>query len=156
MYRMLISLILPIAMGSSAVAACNQINDADRLRCYDEEAGYTPPKTDDVAVTEIELSQAFGANTTEAGRVAAWENIEAKYGEVTGRIRDVDAPGFLSKDYRAIMDGPNELTLFCRISERNEHIAVSLKVGEKFTCKGLLDDYMFILGSGSVTIRYSE
>jgi hypothetical protein len=38
MYRMLISLILPIAMGSSAVAACNQINDADRLRCYDEEA----------------------------------------------------------------------------------------------------------------------
>jgi hypothetical protein len=103
-------------------------------------------------VSQKFIETEFSDNSTEAQRDFAWEDIEGKYTTVTGRVRDVDVPGWLIKEYRVSMKLANGLSVYCNIPESQKLRVKNVRFKDQFTCYGKLKSYTNVFGSSGISV----
>ena len=103
-------------------------------------------------VSQTFLETEFGNDSTEAQRDFAWEDIEGNYTTVTGRVHDVDVPGWLLKEYRVNMKLANGLDVYCRIPESQKRRVKNVRFNDQFTCYGKLTNYINVFGSSGISV----
>jgi len=151
--KKVIAAIVATILTSSTAIACTQQDDIARLKCYDEKFNFE--KVEVVHdINESSLYDILGQQSTEASREIDFKEVENKIGTFFGKVNDIDAPGWLIKDYRVSIQH-KDLTAFCYVKPENVDSIASLKKGNSFTCEGVIERYSFMLGSGSVTIQQS-
>jgi hypothetical protein len=104
-------------------------------------------------VSQKFLETEFSNNSTEAQRDFAWEDIEGKYTSVTGQVHDVDAPGWLIKEYSVTLKLSNGLDVYCKIPEAQASRVKKVRFNDQFTCEGKLSSYINLFGSSGISIR---
>ena len=103
-------------------------------------------------VSQKFLETEFGRDSTEAQRDFAWEDIEGKYTTITGSVYDVDAPGWLLKEYKITMQLANGLDVYCRIPESQKRRVKNVRFNDQFTCYGKLANYINVFGSSGISV----
>ena len=141
-----------LAFSSTAALACEQQNDAERLACYDKAAGFTPRVAEQVSLTQADLLKVFTSDSTQVSREAGFAPFKGREVSFTGKVREVEAPGWLIKEYRVILKADN-LTAYCYVQPTDTHAVASLRSNSKFTCIGSLKGYSELFGLYSVDIQ---
>ena len=104
-------------------------------------------------VSQKFLETEFSDNSTEAQRDFAWEDIEGKYTSLTGQVHDVDAPGWLIKEYSVTLKLSNGLDVYCKIPEAQASRVKKVRFNDQFTCEGKLSSYINLFGSSGISIH---
>jgi hypothetical protein len=110
----------------------------------------TLASAEDVSQQFIETE--FSDNSTEAQRDFAWKEIDGKWTSLTGTVYDVDAPGWLLKEYQVTMHLDNGVAVYCYIPESQFKRVKNVRFNDEFTCYGKLRGYVNLFGSSGISI----
>jgi hypothetical protein len=138
------------ALASAEV--CNQSNDAERLACYDTQAGYIKP-TVSYKFDEKFFAKILSKDSTELSRTEDFKQVKDRNVTFTGKVSSIDTPGWLSKDYQVALEY-RRVSGYCYVKPEDKNLILKLKKGDTFSCTGPAKRYQFILGSGGVSMDH--